>query len=115
MRAKKIAVVFYRGEGGSEPVRDWLKSLDKADRSKIGDDLRTVEFGWPVGMPVCRPLGHGLYEVRTRLRDRAARVVFGIVGGDMVLLHGFMKKSQTTPRGDLDLARTRLENYRRYL
>ncbi|HEY3778646.1 MAG TPA: type II toxin-antitoxin system RelE/ParE family toxin [Rhizomicrobium sp.] len=115
MHAKKIAVVFYRGEVGAEPVREWLKSLEKPDRAAIGDDIRTVEFGWPVGMPVCRPLGRGLYEVRTRLRDRTARMLFAIVGNDMVLLHGFIKKSRKTPSVDLDLARARLNNYRRPL
>jgi phage-related protein len=64
-------------------------------------------------MPVCRPLGGGLYEVRSTLTDRIARIVFSIVDGDMVLLHGFLKKSQATPKADLDLARTRLRAYRR--
>ncbi|MGH6877429.1 MAG: type II toxin-antitoxin system RelE/ParE family toxin [Rhizomicrobium sp.] len=115
MRAKKIVVVFYRADGGVEPARVWLKSFDKPDRARIGDDIRTLEFGWPVGMPVCRPLGQGLYEVRTRLKDRIARILFGIVGNEMVLLHGFIKKSQATPRAELDLARARLKNYRRTL
>jgi phage-related protein len=112
MIAKKIAVVFFAGESGAEPVRAWLKSLDKADRIRVGEDIRTVEFGWPIGMPVCRPLGQGLYEVRTSLNNRIGRVLFGIVGGEMVLLHGFIKKSQTTPKDDLELARKRLKAYR---
>jgi phage-related protein len=114
MIAKKIAAVFFAGESGAEPVRDWLKGLDKADRVKIGEDIRTVEFGWPVGMPVCKPLGQGLYEVRTTLKDRIARVLFGIENGEMVLLHGFIKKSQAAPKDDLELARKRLKAYRRY-
>jgi phage-related protein len=111
MIAKKIAAVFFATESNAEPVRDWLKSLPRADQKKIGDDIRTVEFGWPIGMPVCRPLGKGLYEVRTNLKDRIARVLFAIEDGEMVLLHGFIKKAQTAP-ADLDLARTRLNAYR---
>lgn len=112
MVAKKIAVVFFATAVGAEPVRDWLKALDKADRARIGEDIRTVEFGWPIGMPVCKPLGHGLYEVRTTLKNRIARVLFGIVDDEMVLLHGFIKKSQVTPKNELELARKRLKAYR---
>lgn len=104
---KRIPAVFYRSESGTEPVRDWLKSLEKQDRFRIGTDIKTVEFGWPIGMPTCRPLGHGLYEVRTNLGNRIARVLFCIGDGRMILLHGFMKKSQKTPKADLDLARIR--------
>ena len=113
MAAKRIPALFFANEAGSEPVRDWLKALDKPDRLRIGEDIRTVEFGWPVGMPVCRPLGKGLYEVRTTLTNRIARVLFGIVDGEMILLHGFIKKSQATPKSELELARGRLEMYRR--
>jgi phage-related protein len=112
--AKKIDVVFYCGEGGAEPVREWLKTLLKPDRKTIGDDIRVVEFGWPIGMPVCRPLGQGLYEVRTTLRNRIARTLFGIVDGEMVLLHGFIKKTQAKPKQDIEIARSRLKAYRRY-
>ena len=114
MSVKKITVVFYSGESGGEPVRDWLKSLERTDRKTIGDDIRVVEFGWPIGMPVCRPLGQGLYEVRTTLKNRIARMMFAIVDGDMVLLHGFIKKTQATPKSDIEIARTRLKAYRRY-
>jgi len=95
-------------EAGREPVRDWLKELPYPDdRKRIGEDIKTVEFGWPIGMPVCRPLGQGIYEVRTALtRNRIARVLFYIDRkGRMVLLHGFLKKTQKTPDEDLALAR----------
>ena len=111
MIAKKIAAVFFANESGAEPVRNWLKSLPRPDQKKIGDDIRTVEFGWPIGMPVCRPLGKGLYEVRTNLKGRIARVLFAIEDGEKVLLHGFIKKAQTAPI-DLELARVRLNLYR---
>lgn len=105
VQRKRIPARFYRTEGGAEPVRDWLRSLDKQDRFLIGTDIKTVEYGWPIGMPVCRPMGNGLYETRTRLRgNRTARVLFCIAEGEMVLLHGFLKKAQTTPKTDLELA-----------
>ena len=77
------------------------------DRKQIGVDIKTLEFGWPVGMPVCRPLGDGLYEVRSSLtQNRIARVMFYIdARGRMVLLHGFIKKTQKTPPADLEVAR----------
>jgi len=104
---KRVPAVFFRSRTGAEPVREWLRSLDKQDRFRIGTDLKTVEFGWPIGMPTCRPLGRGLYEVRTSLGNRIARVLFCIGDGRMILLHGFIKKTQKTPKADLDLARAR--------
>jgi phage-related protein len=105
--AKRVAVVFFQTEFGSEPVRSWLKSMAPQDRRQIGEDIRTVEFGWPVGMPTCRPLGDGLYEVRTNLQgNRIARVFFYVDKNQrMVLLHGILKKTRATPITDLDLAR----------
>jgi phage-related protein len=104
---KRIEAIFYRTTAGGEPVRDWLKGLQPIeDRKQIGVDIKTVEFGWPIGMPVCRPLGGGLYEVRSNLADgKIARVIFYVdVRGRMVLLHGFIKKTQKTPQSDLELA-----------
>lgn len=89
-------------------MRDWLKSFEQEERYLIGTDIKLVEFGWPVGMPTCRPMGSGLFEVRTNLPlGRNARVLFCIYEGRMVLLHGFIKKTQTTPKQDLDLAKER--------
>jgi phage-related protein len=105
---KRIPALFFRTAGGGEPVREWLKALDPIeDRKRIGVDINTVEFGWPIGMPVCRPLKDGLYEVRTRLtQGRIARVLFYIdAESRMVLLHGFIKKRQKTPDEDMELAR----------
>ncbi len=110
--AKKIEVVFFRTAAGMEPVRRWLLGMPKADRTRIGDDIRTVEFGWPIGMPVCRPLGGGLYEVRSNIADGIARTIFAIDGDEMVLLHGFVKKSQKAPKPELDLARARWKQFR---
>ncbi len=105
---KRIEAIFYRTAAGGEPVREWLKALEPVeDRKQIGVDIKTVEFGWPIGMPACRPMGEGLYEVRSALfGDRIGRVLFYIdLLGRMVLLHGFIKKTQKTPAPDLDLAR----------
>jgi len=105
---KRLSARFYRSASGAEPVRDWLKGLPEADRRCLGYDIALVEFGWPIGMPVCRPLGEGLWEVRSTLPSRRiARVIFCATQGSMVLLHGFIKKTQATPGADLDLARRR--------
>jgi phage-related protein len=94
----------------SEPVRDWLKGLSAEERREIGQDIATVEYGWPVGMPVCRPLGQGLWEVRSTLPgNRIARVIFCIAQGRMALLHRFVKKTQKIPNDDLALARRRMK------
>ncbi len=106
--AKLFPAVFYRSAGGTEPVRDWLKASPAVDRRNVGFDIATAEFGWPVGMPLCRSLGDGLWEVRSNLaHGRIARVMFCAAHGRMVLLHGFVKKTQKTPQSDLQLARKR--------
>jgi phage-related protein len=104
-RAKKITARFFESDLGKKPVREWLLELNADDRRVIGYDIETVEFGWPVGMPVCRPLGGGLWEVRSSLSGaRIARVIFFMRGGEMILLHAFIKKTQKTPQQDLALA-----------
>jgi phage-related protein len=112
---KRIPVVFYRTSVGNEPVRQWLKAMTPEDRRLIGEDIKTVEFGWPVGMPVCRSLGEGLHEVRTDLpRNRIARVFFYVDKKQrMVLLHGIVKKTRATPDTDLDLARANKRRHER--
>jgi phage-related protein len=107
-----LQVFFYRTAMGSEPVREWLKALPAEERKIVGDDLKTVQFGWPLGMPLIRKLEADLWEVRCRLPSRIARVIFTVDGNTMVLLHGFIKKSQKTPVEDLRLARQRLNALR---
>jgi phage-related protein len=107
---KKLPAFFYETAAGAEPVRDWLLTLDDEDRRVIGVDIATVEYGWPVGMPTCRPLGDGLWEVRSSLPSRReARVIFAAFEEQMVLLHGFIKKSQKTPKTDRDVALKRMK------
>ena len=116
-QGKRAPAIFYRTEAGGEPLREWLKDLSSEDRKRIGEDIKTVEFGWPVGMPVCKPLGHAIYEVRTSLaRNRIARVLFYVDRkGRTVLLHGFIKKTQKTPGEDLKLARNNKSKHERGL
>ena len=102
---KRLPARFYRSESGREPVREWLKNLDTEDRKAIGEDIKDVEFSWPIGMPLVRSLGNELWEVRSSLRrGRIARVLFCVSGEQMVLLHGFIKKTQKIPQREIDLA-----------
>ena len=108
----KLEVVFYKTEQGNEPVREWLKDLPKADKKTIGEDIKTVQFGWPIGMPLVGNLGHGIWEVRIKLNNnRIARILFFMDDHTMVLVHGFIKKTQKTPPEEFDLARKRKKLY----
>jgi phage-related protein len=105
---KRVPLVFFRKETGSEPVREWLLELPKVDRRIVGAGLKDLEFGWPIGMPLCRALGGGLFELRVSLRSRrTARVMICLHDGELFVLHGFIKKTQKTPESDLRLARSR--------
>ncbi len=116
-QGKRIPAIFYRTAAGGEPVREWLKQLSSDDRKRIGEDIKTAEFGWPIGMPVCRALGEGIYEVRTSLlQNRIARVLFYVdKKSRMVLLHGFIKKTRGTPIEDMELARRNKAKHQRGL
>ena len=112
--APQMPVRFYRTDKGSEPVRDWLRGLSRSDRRAIGLDLMRVQFGWPIGMPLVRSLKEGLWEVRTRLSSgRIARLILGFHENELVLVHGFIKKTQKTPADDLALARRRMKEVTR--
>ena len=107
-RRQKIPLIFFRRENGSEPVREWLKGLDEVERQAIGKDLMRAQWRWPVGMPLARPMGQGLWEVRTDLpSNRTSRVLFCLYRVHLVALHGFIKKTRATPDEDLALARRR--------
>ena len=109
-----LCVRFYCSSLGSEPVRDWLKvRVSAAARKEIGADIKTVQFGWPIGMPIVRKMETGLWEVRCTIPEGIARVLFTVVGAEMVLLHGFIKKSNSTPKEDLELARTRMKEVKK--
>ena len=102
-----LSVKFFRTEGGNEPVREFLRKLSSEDRKIVGTDIKEVQFGWPIGMPLVRKLEKDLWEARSHLEGRIARVLFTVVEGQMVLLHAFIKKTEKIPRVELDTARTR--------
>lgn len=103
-----IPVVFFRLDSGREPVREWLKELDRDTKKSIGEDIKTLQYSWPVAMPLARKLDANLWEVRSNINDGIARVIFTVYEGNIVLLHGFIKKSQKTPDKELALAKRRL-------
>lgn len=104
-----LEVRFYATNTGSEPVREWLKTLPDEERRLIGEDIKAVQYRWPVGMPQVRKLSGKVWEVRTHLPTRIARVLFVVKEGRMVLLHGFIKKTQATPQADIHLAESRVD------
>ena len=109
-REPVLRVIFYQSESGAEPVREWLKELRREDRKAVGEDIKTAQFGWPLGLPLVRKIEKGLWEVRSNIKDGIARTFFTVEEGTMVLLHGFVKKSQETPPNELQTARRRLRN-----
>ncbi len=113
---QKLKVIFYRTEAGIEPVRIWLTGLLKSEKKAIGEDIMTVQYGWPLGMPLVDNLGQGLWEVRSRLPSKKiARIIFFMDNQTMILVHGFIKKTQRTPKSELDLARQRKKRYQSQL
>jgi phage-related protein len=108
-----LNVVFYRSESGNEPVREWLKDLPQGDKKLIGEDIKTAQIGWPLGMPLIEKIVANLWEVRTKLKDSIARVLFTVDGNYIVLLSGFIKKSRKIPAHELETALARLAKYKR--
>ncbi|MBN1594892.1 type II toxin-antitoxin system RelE/ParE family toxin [candidate division FCPU426 bacterium] len=108
-----LPAFFYKTTTGAEPVRDWLKSLNREEKKHIGEDIKTVQFGWPLGMPLVGKIAPGIWEVRTHLRDKIARVFFTVYDDNIVLLHGFIKKTQKAPKQEIYLARQRLRQLKK--
>lgn len=108
-----LKVAFYRSDAGNEPVRDWLKALPRGAMREVGEDIKTVQLGWPLGMPLVRKLEKELWEVRTHLPGGIARVLFTVDDEYIILLHGFIKKSQKTPLYEMKVATARLTTYQR--
>ncbi|AOJ34820.1 type II toxin-antitoxin system RelE/ParE family toxin [Burkholderia metallica] len=104
-----LGVRFFRTARGNEPVREWLKALGQAERRTIGEEIKTVQPGWPLGMPLVRKMARDVWEIRVMLPGRSARVPFTVVGDTMVLLHGFFKQSRATPSDELDVTVARLK------
>jgi len=108
-----LFVKFYRSSSGNEPVRDFLLAMAEEDRKAIGSDIKTVQFGWPLGMPLVRKLSKDLWEVRSDIANGIARVLFTVRGSQMLLLHALVKKTNKLPTPDIQTARARLRNYER--
>lgn len=108
---RPLHVAFFKTDAGNEPVRKWLRSLPPEERHVIGEDLLTVQHAWPVGKPLVDTLGDGLWELRSKLPHRIARTLFLVAGSDVVVLHGFIKKTRKTPPHELELARRRKRIY----
>jgi phage-related protein len=103
-----LTVNFFRTDSGNEPVREWLKDREKEERKLTGEDILLVQFRWPLGLPLVRKMESDLWEVRSKLASgNISRVFFTINNNEMILLHAMIKKSQKTPKKDIDLARSR--------
>ena len=109
---RPIPVVFFRHDSGRETVRKWLKGLTRESKKSIGEDIKTLQFEWPVGMPLCRKMGDGLWELRSHLSSGIARIFFTVYDRKIVLLHGFVKKAQKTPAKEMAIAKRRLTKLR---
>jgi phage-related protein len=109
-KLEPISLLFWRSANGREPVREWLNELSRDDKRTIGRDIAKVQYGWPIGLPLCRPLGAGLWEVRASLPSkREARIFFGFHDDMLIALHAIIKKTQQTSTEDLALARQRFK------
>lgn len=113
IRQSKLKALFFKTDAGNEPVGEWLTQLSTADKKQIGIDIQKVQFGWPLGMPLVSSLGNKLWEVRTTLnQNRIARIIFFMASDTMILLNGFIKKTQRTPKPEIDLALKRMQAYK---
>ena len=109
---RKLPAIFFCSINGREPVREWLKSLDPADRKTIGEDIAYVQYKWPLGKPRVDYLRESVWEVRSQIGNRIARVLFAVSRSQMILLHGFVKKTQQTPHTELELAIKRWKEWK---
>jgi len=107
-----LDVYFFRLESGREPVREWLKSLDMDAKKSIGEDIRTIQGRWPLGMPLVRKMESNLWEVRANIKEGISRIFFTVESHHMILLHGFVKKTNKTPKSEITLARKRMKEWR---
>ncbi len=103
-----LSVTFFKTQSGNEPVRDWLRGLETDYKKVIGEDIKLIQFRWPLGMPLVRKMEADLWEARSNLpQGNISRVFFTVSGSQMILLHGFIKKSQKTPKKEIEQARRR--------
>ncbi len=107
----RLNVVFFQTRSGNEPVRRWLKSLPASHKKAIGEDIKTIQFGWPLGMPLVEKIQPYLWKVRSKVSNGIARVLFTVDGETMILLHGFIKKTRKIPIKEINTAKSRLKLY----
>lgn len=110
-KTTRIPAVFYRTQSGSEPVREWLKSLTEAEKRSIGEDIAYVQYKWPIGKPRVDHISGPIWEVRSNIGNRIARTLFAVADGNIILLHAFIKKTQQTPASDIALALKRFKEW----
>ncbi len=108
----KLSAVFFRTGFAREPVRDWLRSLPRDERREIGSDIAYVQYKWPLGKPRVDHIRGKVWEIRSRLVERIARVLFVVSNDEMLLLHGFIKKTPNTPEADIALAERRWKEWK---
>lgn len=107
---KKVRAIIYRSAQGSEPVREFLRGLSREDRRVVGNDIATIEYGWPVGKPTCAPLGAGLWEVRSSLTgNRMSACCSPCIKATWFCCTDFIKKTQKAPPAEVAVARKRLK------
>ncbi len=111
-REEPLEAAFYKTRQNNQPCRDFLLSLDRNDRREVGADIFAVQKGFPLGLPLCRKMGSDLWEVRSDVADGICRIFFTVYKNTMILLHGFIKKSQKTPQDELDTANSRLKDFK---
>jgi len=109
---RKLLAIFYRSASGDEPVREWLMTLEKSDRQAIGENIAYVQHKWSIGKPRVDHLRGSVWEVRSKIGNRIARVLFAVEHSEMILLHAFIKKTQQTNPGDIELAAKRLKEWK---
>ena len=110
---KSFVIVFFETESGNQPARDFIKGLAKDDKKAVGADIRVVQNSFPIGLPLVRKLKHGLWEIRSDVKDGISRVFFTFINEEIILLHGIVKKTQKTPLREIAVAIERIKEFKR--
>lgn len=111
-RVEPLEAAFFETESGSQPCRDFILTLDREDKKEIGAKIFEVQQGFPMGLPLVRKMDTNLWEIRISISDGICRIFFTIAGNIIILLHGFVKKSQKTPQNELETAKKRLASFK---
>jgi len=112
-RKEPLKAVFFETENGKQPVREFILECTREDRKEIGSDIFTVQKSFPLGLPLVEKIDTDLWEVRSNISDGICRIFFTIYQETMVLLHGFVKKTQKIPSKEIKTAKGRLAEFRR--